>query len=191
MEKINKILFLIIGLVFMISLIGGYYAYGQYQQNKYYDSYKLQCYNAQKSGDAYSEAYNGINSSLTSYDSISQNYPDFIKKMDESKNYQNIRKSYINEMIKYSGSDFEKQYAQLLSKDADLSITYIDQFKEFITALKDKDDKKFYDLDAQLKITENATYKNNILREDIKSKNPKFAKLLNIQYNLAENAIKI
>ena len=42
--------------------------------------------------------------------------------------------------------------------NADLSITYIDQFKEFITALKDKDDKKFYELDGQLKITENATY---------------------------------
>ena len=172
--------------MFIVAVIGGYYAYAQYTDNKYYDSYRLQYYNAGKAGDLFMEVYNSsTNSSLTNTQ-WNNNYPDMIKNLDDAITFENTRKYYINQMINSSNSDLKKQYANLLSSQTDLTVTYFNLFKDLLTAFHNKDTKRSNEI--SFNATLDAINNNNNQREEIRAKNPEFTKLLNQQVDESKNA---
>lgn len=174
--------------MFIVAIIGSYYAYAQYADKKYYDSYRLQYYYAGKSADTMGNVYNLSTSNMTKTQ-FEQNYPDYIKEVEKAKTYESTRKDYINNMTKYSSSNLEKLYAQLLGQESDTKLTAYNIFGNLLTAANNNDTKTVNDSWTQLnKLPDVTTFSSQ--REDIRAKNPDFTSLLNKQIDLANNATR-
>jgi hypothetical protein len=207
--------YMLIGLVaviFIIAIIGGYYAYGQYQENSYYENYRLQLFNGNQAWDK----LNASDNTLTSYNfdtmtmaEFNEKYSEIIGKLDQSLQYDNEASSfqqkaidYQNKMLNSAKTDYQKKYAESLLKQSDLRMKVIDLYiqadnlrKDMATAVKNNDVNKVNEINKQ--ITELRKQVDDITnqitkivneREDIRASNPDFTARLNKEAETAANA---
>lgn len=210
--------YLLIGLVvavFIVAVIGGYYAYGQYQDNKYYENYRLSVYNGQQSDQKINQSNNvlsGYNFNTMTIAQFNQQYDEIIGKIDQGINnideaidYEQKAKNYQKDMLNSARTDYQKKYAELLIKQNDLFMKRHDLYKQQYNLLKDlfaaaknNDQNKVTEINKQIsenkKQIETITNDiNNLVneREDIRVANPDFTTRLKKEAETATNATLI
>lgn len=197
--------------VFIVAVIGGYYAYGQYQDNKYYESYRLQEYNSDQSNDIINESTNVLSAyfDTISMTQINQQYSEIIAKLDENiKNideaidYEEKAKNYQKDMLNSAKTDYQKKYAESLIKQNDLYIQQLElikldlkALKDLVSAAKNNDLNKITELNnqyterqKQIESIDNEMTKLINQREEIRAVNPDFSARLDKEAETAKNA---
>lgn len=181
----KKILALMGILIFVLAVIGSYYGYSTYSENKYYEDYRLQSYYGEKAIDIRTKTVNSLSTmSISQFDNSADN---ITNDLDKAKGYLSQASNYEQEMLKYANSGYEKKYAENLFNYNNAMMKVIDLTKEIIIAMKNRDfnnnelKKQLNDANKQID-----QYTND--REDIRAKNPEFTSRLDKNYETAMNA---
>lgn len=205
--------YLIIGLVavvFIIAIIGAYYAYGQYQDNKYYENYRLQFFNSYQAGEKFNSSLNRVSGYDTmTIDQFNQQSADIAGKVDQSSkdiddaiSYTEKSRIFQENMLKNANTDYQKKYAESLLNQTNARIKLYNLKKQIISlnkdeieAIKSNDFNKLTDLGNQIK--DLAKQMDPILndidkiireREDIRANNPDFTARLNKEAAVSTNS---
>jgi uncharacterized protein YneF (UPF0154 family) len=113
-ERKKIILIILIIAVLAGCVIGGYYAYGHYMNQKFEENFKLQyqaAINAQKHDNASEKYLKGNSFSKPDYEDAVNNY---LTDQNKSVNYLKQRIKYLEEMEKYSPDEIHKKYTEAL-----------------------------------------------------------------------------
>nr|WP_319372831.1 hypothetical protein [uncultured Methanobacterium sp.] len=130
--------YLLIGLVVVviaIVLVGGYYAYGYYQNQKFEDNFKLH-YQAVTNGNNYwNETLSDMNKTYTTQQGFDDLKSQAINDSEKSIDYTNKSLYYEQEMVKYAPDDVHKKYAEALLKYNQKALEKMKLLKEYINLL--------------------------------------------------------
>lgn len=209
----NKYLLIgVVGIVIAIFIIGGYYAYGMYAENKYYENYRLQYHNSVKAEEKWNQSINSLseyNLSTMTQAQLEKEYPEMIRKeneslknLDEAISYHQKSINFEKEMLHYASTDYQKDYANLLINQSELWMKEYDLYKkwsnliiELITAVKNKDTNKINaigdqitDIKKQIDAIDAEIIKVVDQREDIRANHPDFTTRLDKEVEIAKNA---
>lgn len=202
----------LVALIFIVAVIGGSYAYNQYQDNKYYQNYRLESHYAEQSGQKINESDNVLSEynfdTMTiaqfnqQYDEIIGKVDKGIKIIDEAIDYNQKARNSQNEMLNSARTDYQKKYAELLTKQNDLLIKRYELYKQQYNLLKDlfaaaknNDKSKITEINNQRSENKKQieAINNDIAniineREDIRADNPEFTARLKKEAEIAANA---
>lgn len=176
-----------VGVILIVGILGGYYAYGNYKENKYCDNYRLQCLYGYKSTSLFNST---INELTTASDSEAESkIPKLIYQLNQSSIYNSKQQYYDNEMMRYGTNDMEREYATSLLNQSKFMGQAILVWRDALSNyLKTKDINQFA---ADLNKTNNLDIKIKPFvdqREDIRVKNPDFRVKLDKIYQEAMNS---
>jgi hypothetical protein len=168
MEKKYNIIF-ILAIVLLVGA-ASYYLYNLNSHDTYYDSYKKQLNSTNKSMELCESALGSIMLSMLGQNISNSNITDDLNGANSS---TTAAISYSQEMLKYSTTDSEKEYAEILIKQSNEMEKFIELSNALSTSTKNTG--KFNDVMKQLnavKIQEES-YQNDLYK--IRTKDPEFS----------------
>ena len=161
--------FLILVIVIIVGA-AGYYWYNLNSHDKYYESYKMQLNSTNKSMELCESALGTIMLSMLGQDISTTN---ITADLNGGNSSTTAAISYSEDMLKYSNTDSEKEYAEILIKQSKEMKKFIKLTNILSTSTKNTE--KFKDIMKQLNEvkTQEQTYQNDLNK--IRTKDPEFS----------------
>jgi hypothetical protein len=163
-KKYNSIFILVI---FVLAVAAGYYWYNSNSHDNYYNSYKMQLNSTNKSMELCESALGSIMLSMMGQDISKTNITADLNGANSS---TKTAISYSQEMLKYSSTDSEKEYAETLIKQSNEMEKFIELSNNLLTSTGNTG--KFNDIMKQLNTvkTQEESYQNDLYQ--IRTKDP-------------------
>jgi hypothetical protein len=188
-------MFAAIGILTAMLILGTYFAYGIYAEDKYYENYRIAQFYGDKEDKLLNDTYNkwdGANGNVANLKNMANVT---LINMQTANDYEIKYQHYVNEMIKYADSNVEKQYAVSMLEQSNYSIQDNKAYIEIVTLISTISDNNQAQPGYLAKLNE-LTKKRDILgvkmdelgnkREKIRAQYPNFSKRLDQEYEASK-----